>query len=53
MSKRFTDSTKWASKPWFRKLSPNAKLLWLYICDTCDVAGVIDLDLEMASFLGN
>lgn len=51
MSKRFTDSQKWTAKPWFRKLSPTAKLLWLYVCDACDVAGVIDLDMEMASFL--
>jgi len=51
MGKRFTDTDKWANRPWFRKLSPTAKLLWLYMCDSCDVAGVIDLDLDMVSFL--
>jgi hypothetical protein len=51
MSKRFTDSTKWASKPWFRRLPPVAKCLWLYMCDSCDVAGVIRLDAEFASFV--
>ena len=51
MSKRFTDSTKWTSKPWFRKLSPVEKCLWFYVCDACDVAGVIQLDLELASFV--
>ena len=47
--KRFTETTKWAD-PWFRKLSPSAKLLWLFLCDNCDQAGVIDLDAEVAQF---
>lgn len=49
MSKRFTETTKW-NDPWFRRLTPSQKCLWLLICDVCDAAGVIDLDLEMASF---
>lgn len=47
--KRFTETTKW-DDPWFRKLSPKLKCLWQYICDRCDGAGVIDLDIELASF---
>lgn len=47
--KRFTSSEKWAS-PWFRKLPPRLKLLWLWLCDNCDSAGVIDFDSELASF---
>jgi hypothetical protein len=47
--KRFTETTKWAD-PWFRKLSPTAKLLWLWLCDCCDSSGVIDFDDELASF---
>ena len=47
--KRFTETLKW-SDPWFRKLDPKLKLLWFWIVDNCDHAGVIDLDLEMASF---
>lgn len=46
--KRFTETGKWVD-PWFRKLSPKLKLLWGYICDTCDAAGVFELDSEMAS----
>lgn len=46
--KRFTETGKWGD-PWFRKLPPKIKLLWLYICDTCDAAGVFELDAEMAS----
>lgn len=47
--KRFTETTKWAD-PWFRRLSPHAKLLWQWLLDNCDHAGVIALDLELASF---
>lgn len=46
--KRFTETGKWLD-PWFRKLSPKLKLLWGYICDTCDPAGVFELDADMAS----
>lgn len=49
MSKRFTDTRKWRD-PWFRSLTPRQKLLWLYLCDECDLAGVWDKDLELASF---
>jgi hypothetical protein len=47
--KRFTETTKWRD-PWFRRLSPIAKLLWLYLTDNCDCAGLIDLDVEAAAF---
>ena len=47
--KRFTETTKWRD-PWFRKLTPQAKLLWFYITDNCDSTGLIDLDLEAATF---
>jgi hypothetical protein len=49
MAKRFTTSEKWAD-PWFRKLSPKAKLLWDWLFTNCDAAGSIDPDLELASF---
>lgn len=47
--KRFTETGKW-SDAWFRKLTPRLKLLWQYICDTCDAAGVFVFDPEHASF---
>ena len=50
MSKRFTDSEKW-NRPWFRKLPTKYKLLWLYILDHCDMAGVWYVDFELASMM--
>ena len=46
--KRFTETEKWRD-PWFWKLSSGAKLLWFYVCDNCDAAGVIELHLDLAS----
>jgi uncharacterized phage protein (TIGR02220 family) len=52
MSKRFTDSEKW-KKAWFRKLTPAHKCLWVYICDNCSIAGIWDVDFELAQvFIG-
>lgn len=50
MAKRFTATEKWRD-PWFRALSPQEKCAWQYLCDECDVAGVIQLDRELANFL--
>jgi hypothetical protein len=50
MAKRLHDTDCW-KKEWFRHLSVNSKILWLYILDSCDCAGIWEKDLEMASFL--
>ncbi len=47
--KRFTETQKW-SDPWFRTLKPETKLLWQWILDNCDHAGIIEPDMELASF---
>lgn len=47
--KRFTETLKW-SDPWFRALPIESKCLWLWLLDNCDCAGIIDPDLELASF---
>jgi hypothetical protein len=47
--KRFTETAKW-DDPWFRRLPPEMKLLWAWLLDRCDNAGIIDPDLELASF---
>ena len=49
MAKRLHDTDCW-SKKWFRHLKTNSKLLWLYILDKCDCAGVWEIDLEQATF---
>jgi hypothetical protein len=49
MPKRFTITEKWDNKD-FRNLSPEAKLLFLYICDKCDIAGFWEIDLAQAAF---
>ena len=47
--KRFSETTRFED-PWYRKLPPEMKLAWEYLCAKCDNAGVIDLDEEAAEF---
>ena len=47
--KRFTETSKWED-PWFRRLPIHTKALWCWLLDKCDNAGVIDADLDLASF---
>ena len=47
MAKRFTDSDKWKQK-FFRDLKTEYKLLWLYMWDDCDHAGIWNVDIEIA-----
>ena len=48
MSKRFTDTDKW-KKGFIKNLPAKYKLLWLYILDDCNHAGIWDTDFEVAS----
>ncbi|QDP67849.1 MAG: hypothetical protein Unbinned8210contig1002_37 [Prokaryotic dsDNA virus sp.] len=48
MAKRFTDTEKW-KKGFIRNLPAKFKLLWLYILDDCNHAGIWDTDFEVAS----
>ncbi len=50
MTIRFTHTEKWEDA-WFRRLTPAAKLLFLYIIDRCDIAGIWEKDLELAGFI--
>lgn len=47
MAKRFTDTDKW-KKPFIRSLKAPYKLLWFYICDDCDHAGIWQVDMDVA-----
>ena len=49
MAKRFTDTAKW-DKASFQELSPKMKLVWIFLCDKCDHAGVWDINLNLMSF---
>lgn len=46
---RLSDEKKW-SDSWFRALAPELKLGWLYLLDHVDLAGVLDLDRDLAEF---
>ncbi len=47
MGKRFTDTDKW-KKPFLKNLTPELKLLWFYILDDCDIAGLWQVDFDVA-----
>ena len=47
MAKRFTDTEKWKKK-FIKKLDPKFKLLWVYILDECNHAGIWEVELEIA-----
>jgi hypothetical protein len=49
MAKRFTDTEKWRDK-WFRSLNPLEKLLFIYLVDNCDNAGVIEIDYSFWAY---
>jgi hypothetical protein len=49
MAKRFTDTDKWKDA-WFTELDPAMKCFWLYLCDTCDAAGVWKVNFGLASY---
>lgn len=49
MANRLTDTKIW-NKAWFRKAPPKLKEAWRYLCDSCDHAGVWDVDFEAMAF---
>lgn len=48
MAKRFTDTNK-LKKKWLRGLKAPYKLLWVYLLDSCDHAGIWEVDFEIAN----
>lgn len=49
MGKRFRE-TNISREAWYRKLTPEFKCAWNFICDECDVAGVWAIDDDAMSF---
>lgn len=47
MAKRFTETEKW-NKKFIRSLPPNYKLFFLFLLDECSVAGIWDVDIDVA-----
>ena len=49
MAHRDTDTMKW-DDVWFQQLEITEKLLWMYVCDKCDQAGVWKENRPLAEF---
>lgn len=49
MALRFTNTDKW-NDHWFCELKPIEKLLFIYICDNCDIAGFIETNYKKWAF---
>ena len=49
MAKRFTDSEKWKDV-WFSDLSNDEKIVWLFLLDDCNHAGVWQVNLRRLNF---
>jgi hypothetical protein len=45
MAYRFTNTDKW-NDSWFTDLKPMEKLLFVYLCDNCDIAGFIEINTK-------
>jgi hypothetical protein len=52
MAKRFTDTEKWEDE-WFTDLSNDYKVIWFYLLDTCDNAGVWKKNIKKLNYLCN
>jgi hypothetical protein len=45
MAKRFTDTEIWIKQRWFKKLDPLDKLIFIYLKDNCNHAGIWKIDV--------
>ena len=45
MAPRYSNTDKW-NDSWFSKLKPLEKLLFMYLCDSCDIAGFMEVNLK-------
>jgi len=52
MSKRFTDFNKW-DDPFFTGLPNDLKLIWLYMLDKCDHAGIFKVNFDLMKYQCN
>ena len=45
MAYRYTNTDKWGDA-WYSNLKPSEKLLFNYLCDNCDIAGFIEMNIK-------
>jgi len=49
MAKRFTDSEKWQDA-WFTELTNDQKIIWIYLLDHCDNAGLWKINMKNLNY---
>jgi len=49
MAKRFTDNQKWEDS-WFMDLTVEQKLIWIYLLDHCDNAGLWKINIKNLNY---
>lgn len=49
MAKRFTDTEKWRDE-WWGSLSNDYRIIWLYLVDSCSIAGIWKKDFRGLNF---
>lgn len=49
MAYRFTNTEKWRDS-WFSNLKQLEMLLFIYLCDNCDIAGFIEMNIKLWAF---
>lgn len=49
MAQRYTDTQKWEDE-WFTELSNDFKVIWFYLLDTCDNAGIWKQNIKLLNF---
>jgi hypothetical protein len=52
MAKRFTDTDKWKDE-WYTELTNDYKVIWLYLLDNCDNAGLYKRNIKLLNYYCN
>lgn len=52
MAKRFTDTDKWKDE-WYTELNNDYKVIWQYLLDTCDNAGIYKRNIKLLNYYCN
>jgi len=50
MTRRFTVIEKWTDDKWFKSLTASGKLMFLFLCENCDAAGIWEIDTQEAAY---